>query len=161
MSNIPSSPQPESIIRIGDLVIDRQRHLVTISDLPVDLSPTEFFILAYLADKSPQVVSPQELMRSLYGYETDAQAASAVIRNNIYRIRSKMEEVSGTDTIIRTVRGVGYTIQIPQETNQSDKEMIDGRYHLQQLIGQGATAKVYKAYQESLERHVAVKDVSS
>ncbi|MFZ0545060.1 MAG: protein kinase, partial [Candidatus Promineifilaceae bacterium] len=161
MKDSPPSSPPESIIRVGNLVIDRQRHIVTFSGRQVELSPTEFYILSYLAHMTPQVVSPQELMHSLYGYKLEDQPTSAVIRNNIYRIRSKLAKVSPKDTIIQTVHGIGYALQTPQETNQADQQMIDGRYHLQQLIGQGATAKVYRAYQESLDRHVAIKILRS
>ena len=161
MKDTPPSSPPDGLIQVGDLVINRQRHLVTIAGRLVDLSPTEFYILAYLAQKSPQVVSASELMHGLYGHKVETHPESAVIRNNIYRIRSKLGEVSSQNSFIRTVRGIGYSLQNPQETEEADEMMIDGRYHLQQLIGQGATARVYKAYQESLDRHVAIKILRS
>lgn len=157
MKDTPPSSPPDDIIQVGDLVIDRQRHLLTIAGRPVDLTPTEFYILTHLAQKSPQVVSPAELMHGLYGYKTETHPDSAIVRNNIYRIRSKFGEVPNHNLVIRTVRGIGYSLQISQETKEADPAIVDGRYHLQQLIGQGATAKVYKAYQESLDRHVAIK----
>lgn len=153
----PSSLQPKNLFIYGDLVIDLQRHLVTISGERVNLSPTEFDILTCLTQKAPEVVSPQELMESLYDYESEAQEASAVIRNNIYRIRSKLREVSGQENLIRTVHGVGYALQTPKNTQETDLQILDGHYRLIEFIGQGAMAKVYKAYQEGLNRYVAIK----
>jgi serine/threonine-protein kinase len=95
-------------------------------------------------------------MYHLHEYEADSQEASAVIRTNIYRIRQKLTAVSSQREIIKTVRGVGYTLQSSKKAAR-DKELIDGRYRLLELLGQGATATVYRAYQESLERYVAIK----
>ncbi|MCA9934255.1 MAG: protein kinase [Ardenticatenaceae bacterium] len=144
-------------LTVGNLRIDRQRHLVTISGQEVVLSPTEFDILLYLVEEAPKVISPQILMQHLYEYEADSHEASSVIRNNIYRIRSKLKKISGKNDIIRTVRGVGYAVNLPKKTGSGEAQMVDGRYQLEDLIGQGGAASVYKAYQQSLDRYVAIK----
>lgn len=94
----------------GRLVVDSLRHLITLEDHLLDLSPTEFDLLSYLIGEAPRVVSPQELVREVQGYESEQWEASETVRQHIYRIRQKIKEATGRTGIIHTVRGVGYTI---------------------------------------------------
>jgi DNA-binding response OmpR family regulator len=94
----------------GRLVVDFLRHLITLDDHLLDLSPTEFDLLSYLISEAPRVVSPQELVREVQGYESEQWEASETVRQHIYRIRQKIRETTGHADVIRTVRGVGYTI---------------------------------------------------
>lgn len=153
--NIPS--QLESLFKVDNLAIDWSRRTVTVGGQLIELSPIEFEILAYLAQKAPQVVSPQELASNLYHYEAGAQEASAIIRTNIYRIRQKLQAGAVQKDVIHTVRGAGYRFESLEKKQESDSRIIDGRYRLLDLIGKGGTASVYKAYQESLDRYVAIK----
>lgn len=115
-SAVPSSPaednasQPRFLQR-GRLTVDFLRHGATLDGQLIDLSPTEFDLLAYLIQQAPRVVSPQELTINVKKYETDEWAANEAVRQNIYRIRQKIKEINNNIDIIRTVRGVGYTIE--------------------------------------------------
>lgn len=116
-SSIPTSAasaegesQPRFLQR-GRLTLDFLRHAATVDGQLLDLSPTEFDLLAYLGDQAPRVVSAQELTVKVKKYETDEWAANEAVRQNIYRIRQKLKEVNDDIDIIRTVRGVGYTIE--------------------------------------------------
>jgi DNA-binding response OmpR family regulator len=93
----------------GRLVVDSLRHLITLDAHLLDLSPTEFDLLFYLIREAPRVVSAQELVREVQGYESEQWEASETVRQHIYRIRQKIRETGHTD-VIRTVRGVGYAI---------------------------------------------------
>lgn len=104
-----SSPR---FLRKNKLIIDLVRHVVTVNGHLIELSPIEFDIVSYLATQVPHVVSPQELVRQIQGYKSDAWEASEIIRAHIYRIRQKIKKAAGkTAVVIQTVRGVGYTIQ--------------------------------------------------
>lgn len=92
-----------------DLIVDFLRHLITIDNAPLDLTPTEFDILAYLTQEAPRVISPQELIDAVHGYESEVWEASETVRQHIYRLRQKIKEVADHD-VIHTVRGVGYTL---------------------------------------------------
>ncbi|MDX1524031.1 MAG: response regulator transcription factor [Anaerolineae bacterium] len=92
------------------LVVDFLRHVITLDDNLLELSPTEFNLLAYLISEAPRVVPPQELVREVQGYESEQWEASETVRQHVHRIRQKIKEASGRTDIIRTVRGVGYTI---------------------------------------------------
>jgi DNA-binding response OmpR family regulator len=92
------------------LIVDFLRHVITLDGHLLDLSPTEFDLLAHLIHEAPGVVSPRKLVRQVLGYESDQREASETVRQHIYRIRQKVKEATGRTDVIRTVRGVGYTI---------------------------------------------------
>jgi DNA-binding response OmpR family regulator len=100
----------ESVIRYAGLAIDLLRHVITLDGSLLELSPTEFSLLAYLIREAPRVVPAQELVRHVQGYESEPWEASEMVRAHIYHIRQKIEKITGRPTIIRTVRGVGYTV---------------------------------------------------
>jgi DNA-binding response OmpR family regulator len=103
---VPS--QPSRFIQIRDVVVDCQKHVVTLRGKPLDLTPTEFKILVCLMETPDQVWSPQELVRRAQGYETDAWGARAIVRVHIRRLRKKMEEDPSKPSYILNMRGVGY-----------------------------------------------------
>lgn len=100
----------QRFLQRGGVIVDLVSHVVTVDGHLLDLSPTEFEILAHLVRRAPQVVSPQELIREVQGYDSDQWEASEIIRQHIYRIRQRIKEATGRTDIVRTVRGVGYTL---------------------------------------------------
>jgi DNA-binding response OmpR family regulator len=97
-------------LRQGTLIVDLMRHVITLEGRLLELSPTEFDLLAYMVSECPRVTSPKELVREVQGYECDLTEARDVVRYHIYRIRRKIKKATGRSDVIRTVRGVGYTI---------------------------------------------------
>lgn len=97
-------------LRRGDLIVDFMRHVITLDDELLELSPTEFNLLAYLVSEAPRVIPPQELVREVQGYESEQWEASETVRYHVYRIRQKIKAATDRADVIRTVRGVGYTI---------------------------------------------------
>lgn len=110
------APQPERPVKDehclywNDLVVDLNRHTVNLKGQFLELSPTEFGLLACLVVEAPKVVSPQRLVREVQGYESQPWEASEIVRYHIYRIRLKAKKITGRDDLIRTVRGIGYTL---------------------------------------------------
>jgi DNA-binding response OmpR family regulator len=102
------APESSRFIQVRDIVVDRQKHIVTQESKPLDLTPTEFKILACLMETPDRVWSPQDLVRQAQGYETDAWGARAIIRVHIRRLRKKMETNPSDPTYILNMRGVGY-----------------------------------------------------
>ncbi|WP_420628832.1 response regulator transcription factor [Candidatus Leptofilum sp.] len=101
----------QRFLKKGSLIIDLARHVITVDGHLIELSPIEFDLMSHLARKSPHVVSPQELVSKIQGYESDASEASEITRAHIYRIRQKIKKSAGKSAdVIQTVRGVGYTI---------------------------------------------------
>ncbi|HEY0789310.1 MAG TPA: response regulator [Thermoanaerobaculia bacterium] len=90
-------------LRHGSVVLDPAAHTVRLSGERVEVSPREFAILQELLERAGQVVSREALEETLYGWEDEV--ASNTIEVHIHHLRRKL----GSD-LIRTVRGVGYTI---------------------------------------------------
>ena len=94
----------------GRLTVDFSQHIITIDNHTLELSPTQFSLLAYLISEAPRVISSQEIVTNVQGYESNKWEASEIVRSHIYYIRRKIKEITGAIDIIQTVRGVGYTI---------------------------------------------------
>jgi two-component system KDP operon response regulator KdpE len=100
--------EPERFLRVRDVVVDRQRHVATRQDEPLDLTPTEFKVLTCLMETPDEVWSPKQLVQRARGYEADTEGARAIIRVHIRRLRKKLEPDSAHPTYVLNVRGVGY-----------------------------------------------------
>lgn len=105
-----ATAHPPERLQQGDLVIDIAQHTISLGGHKLELSPTEFDILVTLAQEAPNVVSAQELVSSVLGYECDRFEAGDIVRHHIYHIRQKSRASSGRSDIIRTVRGIGYAL---------------------------------------------------
>jgi DNA-binding response OmpR family regulator len=106
-----SSPKQQNrFLQREGLIADLLRHAITLDGHLLDLSPTEFGLLTYLIREAPRVISAQELVQEVQGYESEQWEASETMRQHIYRIRQKIKEATGRTDVIRTVRGVGYTL---------------------------------------------------
>ena len=116
--NFPKVELPEPLedsgrfLQRGELIIDFSRHLITLAGHLLELSPTEFDLLAYLTSEAPRVISPQELVREVQGYESEPWEASETVRQHIRRLRQKIKKATGYTDIVDTRRGVGYTIKV-------------------------------------------------
>jgi DNA-binding response OmpR family regulator len=105
----PSSEQGR-FLPYGSLIVDFSQHVIILQGHLLELSPTEFNVMAYLASEAPRVVSPKELLREVQGYESDLWEAREMVRQYIFSIRQKIKEATGLTETIRTVRGIGYTV---------------------------------------------------
>lgn len=88
------------------LRIDRSERVVYKNGVMLDLSVREFDIVAYLAAEPGKIVSREELMKEVWGYDYlgDLRAVDVAIR----RLREKIEETPAEPTYIITKRGLGY-----------------------------------------------------
>lgn len=108
----PETLDEDRFLQRGPLMIDQGRHIITWHGELLDLSPLEFDVVAYLARCAPRVVSPQELVREVQGFSSDPWEASNLMRSHIHHIRQKARAVTGSDSFIRTVRGIGYSLSV-------------------------------------------------
>jgi DNA-binding response OmpR family regulator len=109
-SPLPPGTGLQIILRHGNVIIDRQRHQVTVEEQKVDLTPTEFKLLAHLTENADKVVSCSELVLAAHGYQTSEAEARKVIRPHITNLRQKLSASLGTQPYILNVRGVGYVL---------------------------------------------------
>jgi two-component system response regulator PhoP len=96
------------VLRIGDVEVDTVRQAVTRDGAEIDLSPTEFRILEYLAHKPKAIVSKQELLEHLYDY--DWEHHSNVIEAHVSNLRRKLD-LAETESLIETLRHRGYRLR--------------------------------------------------
>jgi DNA-binding response OmpR family regulator len=112
---IGSADQPASVktkfqfLQVKDLMIDPARHIARVGNAMLSLSPVELGILSYLVRESPRVISGEELVSEIWGYDDVSQETADTLRSHIYHIRLKIRATTDRE-VIRTVRGVGYVI---------------------------------------------------
>jgi len=100
----PSSNE-EQLVR-GDIHIDMERHLVTVKDSPVDLTPTEFNLLVYLLKHAGRVLSHRAILQNVWGMEYGDEAE--YLRVYIGRLRQKIEADPLNPHHLFTEHGLGY-----------------------------------------------------
>lgn len=96
-------------IDIKALHISNRHHKAALNGRELALTPTEFDILWYLASHKGQVVSSEELFEKVWG-EKFLDNNNTVMAH-IARLREKLKEPARKPKIIKTVWGVGYTIE--------------------------------------------------
>jgi two-component system OmpR family response regulator len=94
----------ERVRRLGPITLDPARRLVTVDDAAVNLTPTEFDLLARLMGRPGRVFTREELLASVWGYA--AHAGTRTVDVHVAQVRGKLGAAAG---LIRTVRGVGYS----------------------------------------------------
>lgn len=100
--------QPRSVRIGGDLELRREQGIVLKGDKELSLTKTEFRLLCEFADHPGSVLSRDQLLERVWGYEYlgDSRLVDAHVR----RLRVKIEEHPDEPTIILTVRGLGYRL---------------------------------------------------
>ncbi len=101
-------------LRIGPLHIDIARHRATVGDRPVQLTPREFDLLVALARRAGMVVQRKELLAEVWGGEF--RRRSRTLDVHIGRLRRKLEQDPHHPCLIVTVPGIGYLMQVPEES---------------------------------------------
>ncbi|MEF2255509.1 response regulator transcription factor [Microbacterium schleiferi] len=97
----------DAAIRVADLVLDEQRHLVERGGTRIDLSPTEFRLLQMLMANPDQVLSKSQILREVWLYDFGGEAN--VVERFISSLRRKLD--AHGDPLIETVRGFGYVLR--------------------------------------------------
>jgi DNA-binding response OmpR family regulator len=100
------SATPADIVRLGELLINRDAHSVMISGHAVTLTPSEFALLATLLESPGRVFSRELLLERLQGH--DYEGIERTIDVHIRNLRKKIEPDPTQPRYIRTVFGIGY-----------------------------------------------------
>ncbi|MCE0523324.1 MAG: winged helix-turn-helix domain-containing protein [Methylacidiphilales bacterium] len=90
---------------IGDLLLDHTRHEVLVKGKPVDLTATEFRLLALLMERRGRVQGRDSLLNDVWGYESVIDTRT--VDTHVRRLREKLGPLAA---YIETIRGVGYRI---------------------------------------------------
>ena len=100
----------QQVIQIDDLLIDRERHRVTIKDRSVHLTHTEFKLLVELVSRRGRIQTREHLLNKVWGYTYEGYART--VDTHIRRLREKL---GSCGDYIETLRGVGYRFREEEE----------------------------------------------
>jgi len=97
----------QELLTVNDLVVDRERRIVTRAGARIDLTARELDLLAFLAERAGRVVTRLQILDEVWDGETDLR--SNAIDVHIGRLRAKVDRPFGRDSI-QTVRGIGFRL---------------------------------------------------
>ena len=98
------------ILRAGDVELDEARWTVHRAGVPVELSPTEFRLLAYLIRHQGRVLTRAQLLENVWGW--DYAGESQIVETYVSYLRRKLDPLG--PPMIHTQRGVGYSLRPPE-----------------------------------------------
>lgn len=93
------------IVTLGDLHVDLDRHVASVGETPLELTPTEFRILKVLAERAGRLVSRGQLVDSAM----DGEAFDKSVNPHISRLRQKLEALGNLRLV--SVRSEGYRLE--------------------------------------------------
>ena len=101
--------ESKAAVRLGDLVVNKSRYEARLGGHLLDLTTLEFEVLHALARQARHVLSREQLLEQVWGYEYlgDQRVVDAVIK----RLRAKLRDAAPDRELVVTVRGVGYKLE--------------------------------------------------
>ena len=97
-----------SAMRVRDLEISPAAGSVLRGGEPLTLTKTEFRLLCELAEHAGQVISRDQLLERVWGWEYVGD--TRLVDTHLYRLRSKIEDDPANPTLLVTIRGLGYRL---------------------------------------------------
>lgn len=104
----------EGRLQFGDLVLHPQRYTASLAGRDLDLTLTEFKLLSFLVQHAGRAFTRNDLMHEVWGHECRRRTVDV----HIQRLRAKLG--AGYESIIDTVRGVGYMVPEPPAATESE-----------------------------------------
>lgn len=98
----------EKILRVGELVLDTEMHMVTVEGNEIKLTPTEYKILELMCKNRNKVFTVEELYELIWREKYSVSDTSIMV--HITKLRRKIEKDPKKPEYIKTVWGVGYKI---------------------------------------------------
>jgi len=92
-------------LQVGQVVLDTERHEVTVLGRPIELTATEFKLLRLLMERRGRVQTREHLLINVWNYETEIETRT--VDTHIRRLREKLGAEADW---IETIRGVGYRV---------------------------------------------------
>jgi DNA-binding response OmpR family regulator len=93
-------------LRFSDAEIDFRSYEARVGGKPVEMTRKEFAVLRYLASRAGEVVTRDDLLNQVWGFE--AYPSSRTVDNHVAGLRAKLERDASQPEHIKTVHGVGY-----------------------------------------------------
>ena len=103
----PAARVADRKLEVDNVLIDLEKHIVSISGKPVLLSPTEFRLLVSLMQSPGRVFSRSQLLDMVWGISADVDTRTVDV--HVGRLRRVLDDAGGKG-LIRTIRGFGYAL---------------------------------------------------
>jgi two-component system OmpR family response regulator len=100
-----------SSIKVGELEINEDAHEVSVNGNFVDLSPTEYQLLRYLAQNPNRVLTKAQILDHVWEYDFNGEMG--IVESYVSYLRKKLDPIS-SEPLIVTKRGVGYLLKGPK-----------------------------------------------
>ena len=100
------APVTEDVISQDIISVDRKTREVTVDGAKVELTLKEFELLTYLLENKARVVTREELLNHIWGYDYDGETRT--LDMHIRTLRQKLGAEAGA--MVKTIRGVGYRL---------------------------------------------------
>jgi two-component system alkaline phosphatase synthesis response regulator PhoP len=105
-SDRQDASQADTLLTAGDLVIDKERRIVTKSGTELAMPMKEFDLLRYLLENRGKVLTREQLLDHVWGYDYIGETRTVDV--HVRHLRLKVEDDPDSPTLIETVRGIGY-----------------------------------------------------
>ncbi len=102
----PGQPAAPDELRLGDVHVDFRSYEASRGDRPLELTRKEFGVLRFLASRAGEVITRDELLNEVWGYEN--YPTTRTVDNHIASLRAKIERDPAEPEFLKTVHGVGY-----------------------------------------------------
>jgi two-component system alkaline phosphatase synthesis response regulator PhoP len=103
------SSSAADLLYVRDLIVDRGRGAVRRGDREINLTPTEFRLLVYLAQHRGQALTRAQIVDAVWGYDADLESERTV-NVHVRHLREKLELDPAHPSLILTVPGIGYRL---------------------------------------------------
>jgi two-component system KDP operon response regulator KdpE len=106
-----AGPSTEPVLEIGELVVDLEKHAVTVAGRPVSLTPHEFELLRVLAQNEGKLLTHPTILREVWGPAYDRE--SHYLHVYVSQLRRKIEPDPARPRYLLTEPGAGYRLVAP------------------------------------------------
>lgn len=94
------------LLKIRDIIIDKEKYLITVGKKQLKLSATEFKLLLYLCERPNKIYNREHLLDAVWGDDVFVEPRTVDV--HIRRLRTKIEDDPNNPSYIKTMRGIGY-----------------------------------------------------
>jgi two-component system alkaline phosphatase synthesis response regulator PhoP len=116
----PENQVSNNVMRVRELAIDYEKYQVSLRGEQVQLTPTEFRLLAVLAQQAGRVVDPRALLSAVHQHDYSERDAQNLVKVHIANLRRKLNDSRSNNPYILCVRGFGYMLERRGRTRQDD-----------------------------------------
>ena len=101
-----SGLQEDTLLQFQELVMDLEKHRVSVQGEPVELTFKEFELLCYLMENEGIVLTREQILTKIWGYDFDGETRTVDVH-----IRTLRRKLGAAGAYIETIRGAGYKLE--------------------------------------------------